>query len=57
LSERQTNILTDISADFDDLMRSAFIPDRQGVFYDLLGDKDARRLVSYLVDGPTLNQG
>ena len=57
LSERQTNILTDLSADLDDLMRSAFIPDRHGVLYDLIGDKDGRRLVSYLVDGPTLSQG
>lgn len=53
LSERQTNILTDVSSDFKDLMRGSLSPDRKGQLYDFLGEKDAHRLVSYLMEGPT----
>lgn len=53
LLERQTNILTDISSDFKDLTGSLFVPDRMGRLCDLLGEKDAGRLVSHMTDGPT----
>ena len=52
LSERQTSILTDISSGLKDLTRGVFVPDRKSRLYDLLGETDGHRLMSYLTDGP-----
>lgn len=52
LSERQTNMVLDVSSGFRDLTGQAFDPDSQLVLYDLLGDLDGSQLVSFLKEGP-----
>lgn len=54
LSEHQTNVLTGISGGFRDLAEVAFLPANQGLVIDYLGEKDGKRLVSFLADGPAL---
>lgn len=52
LSERQTNMLTDIASGFKDLAENSLVPDSQQLICDLLGEGDGGRLISFFTQGP-----
>jgi hypothetical protein len=48
LSESQTNVLTGIASNVDDLIAKASTEDGQRLIIEYLGEKDGQRVVSFL---------
>lgn len=52
LSRRQTDCLSEIVGSFRELASGALTPEHRRALYDLLGEEDGNRLLSFWTDGP-----
>lgn len=53
LSERNTNLVMDLSSSFKELVADAFDEESQQALCDLVGEMDSARLLAFLKDGPS----